>query len=42
MPELLTTAEAAELLRVSEWWIYMHGEELGVRKVGGRNRYPVE
>jgi hypothetical protein len=36
---LLTAVEVAELLNVSKWFVYDHGEELGLVKIGGANRY---
>jgi hypothetical protein len=36
---LLTLDEVATLLRVSKWFVYDHGDELGLVKVGGKNCY---
>jgi excisionase family DNA binding protein len=36
---LLTVGQVAELLNVSKWFVYDHGHELGLVKVGGANRY---
>lgn len=36
---VLTVGQVAELLQVSRWFVYTHGEELGLIKVGGANRY---
>jgi hypothetical protein len=37
--DLLTVEEVAERLRTSRWFVYSHGQELGLVKVGGANRY---
>lgn len=39
---LLTVTEVAAVLHVSCWFVYEHGEELGLVKVGGANRYDQE
>lgn len=39
-PLLLTVEQVADLLQVSRWWIYDHGRELGLIKLGSVNRYP--
>ncbi len=39
---LLTLDEVATLLRVSKWFIYDHGDELGLVKVGGKNCYQAD
>jgi hypothetical protein len=36
---VLTVGQVAELLQVSRWFVYTHGEELGLIKVGDANRY---
>jgi hypothetical protein len=36
---VLTVGQVAELLQVSRWFVYTHGEELGLVKLGGANRY---
>lgn len=38
-PTVLTVPQVAELLGVSRWFVYDHGPELGLVKVGGANRY---
>ncbi len=40
--QLLTVAEVAALLHVSRWFVYDHGVELGLVKIGGANRYRLE
>ncbi len=37
--QVLTVQQVAEALQVSRWFVYDHGPELGLRKVGGANRY---
>ena len=37
--QLLTATQVAELLNVSKWFVYDHGDELGLVKVGAANRY---
>jgi hypothetical protein len=36
---LLTVDQVAERLQTSRWFVYAHGQELGLVKVGGANRY---
>ncbi len=36
---LLKVDEVATLLNVSRWFVYDHGAELGLVKIGGLNRY---
>ncbi len=36
---VLTVDQVAEALQVSRWFVYDHGPELGLKKVGGANRY---
>jgi predicted DNA-binding transcriptional regulator AlpA len=36
---LLKVEDVAALLNVSRWFVYDHGEELGLVKIGGANRY---
>jgi predicted DNA-binding transcriptional regulator AlpA len=36
---LLKVDEVAALLSVSRWFVYDHGDELGLVKIGGSNRY---
>jgi predicted DNA-binding transcriptional regulator AlpA len=38
-PKVLTVEQVARLLQVSRWFVYEHGEELGLVKLGGANRY---
>src|SRR3954468_15750678 len=38
----LKVDEVAELLQVSRWFVYDHGDELGLVKIGGANRYRVD
>jgi predicted DNA-binding transcriptional regulator AlpA len=40
--QLLRVEDVAELLNVSRWFVYDHGEELGLVKIGGSNRYRLE
>ncbi len=42
MDRLLTVDQVAEMLAVSKWYVYDHGVELGLVKVGGCNRYRQE
>ncbi len=38
-PIVLTVDQVADLLQVSRWFVYDHGDELGLVKIGGSNRY---
>jgi hypothetical protein len=40
--QLLTVGQVADQLQVSRWFVYDHGDELGLVKIGGRNRYQAE
>jgi hypothetical protein len=41
-PGLLKVEEVAALLNVSRWFVYDHGDELGLVKIGGANRYRLD
>lgn len=41
-PALLRVEQVAALLNVSRWFVYDHGEELGLVKIGGANRYRLD
>jgi hypothetical protein len=38
-PRFLTVQEVADRLGMSPWFVYDHGDELGLVKFGGANRY---
>ncbi len=40
--ELLTVGQVAEWLQTSKWFVYDHGLDLGLVKIGGANRYRAE
>jgi hypothetical protein len=42
LPVLWTARQVAARLGVSVWFVYDHGQELGLVKVGGANRYRPE
>lgn len=41
-PVLLKVDQVAGLLNVSRWFVYDHGDDLGLVKIGGANRYRLD
>jgi hypothetical protein len=41
-PVLLKVEQVAALLNVSRWFVYDHGADLGLVKIGGANRYRLD
>ncbi len=39
-PEILTLKEAAQFLKVSQWWLYRNWEKVGGRRLAGKILFP--